>query len=104
MLVMRENGRITRRVGRANFIMLMEMFLMESGKMIKQTDLEFMCIKMDLDMRGIGEMISNMEWAMKSGVMDRSMLECIRMERRVVMGGISGLTDLIMKVSGLIIK
>ena len=72
--------------------------------MIKQTDLEFMYIKMDLDMKDIGEMIFNMEWVMRYGVMDLSMLECIKMVKRVEMVGINGQMDLIMKVNGLIIK
>ena len=84
--------------------MLMVMYLMVNGKMIKQMDLEFMCIKMDLDMKDIGEMIFNMVWVMRYGVMDQSMLECIKMVKRVEMVGINGLMDLIMKVNGLIIK
>ena len=80
--------------------MLMVMYLMVNGKMIKQMDLEFMCIKMDLDMKDIGEMIFNMVWVMRYGVMDQSMLECIKMVKRVEMVGINGLMDLIMRVNG----
>lgn len=63
-------------------------------------DLEFIYIKMDLGMKDIGEMIFSMEWVMRYGVMGQSMLECIKMVKRVEMVGTNGQMDLIMKANG----
>ena len=60
-LNMRDFGLMGRLMGKANFGMLMVIFLKESGKMIKRMDLEYICIMMERDMKEIGEMIIKMD-------------------------------------------
>ena len=55
---MKEIGEMEWLKDKAHFIMLMEMFILESFIKIKQMDLVYIFIRMDRNMKAFGKMIS----------------------------------------------
>jgi hypothetical protein len=61
VLVTKENGEEIKLMGKASSGMLMEMFLMVNGRMIKLTAMVFILTLMELSMKDIGKMTFNMD-------------------------------------------
>lgn len=57
---MMENGSIIKHVVKEHFIMLMEILMLENGRMIKLMDLVYIDNKMELFIKVIGKVIINM--------------------------------------------
>ena len=69
-------------MGRGNYCMQMGIFMKESELMIKQMELEFILILMELNMREIGKMINKMGREKRIGRMAQIMKETICLEKR----------------------
>lgn len=67
------SGAIIRLMAKANFGMLMETFMKEIGKTIKQTVMEFTCMLTVQGMRDTGKMIFKMDMELKAGLMAANM-------------------------------
>ena len=61
--------------------MLMGMFMMENGKMIRQMEREYIYMLMGLNTKETGRMISNMEGELKTGQIMQNMMENIEKEK-----------------------
>ena len=70
---MKENGVITKLTEKGNSGMLMEMFMMDYGKMIKQMAMVSMFMLIEQSMKDTGEMIYKMEMGLNHGVMEVNM-------------------------------
>lgn len=67
-LVMKDNGRTTGQMVKANSIMSRVMFMMEIGKMIRQMVLGFISISTEPSISDTGRMIYSMVLVKKSGL------------------------------------
>lgn len=63
------NGNIIKLMEKVSLLMLMVMFTMEIGKMIWQMELEYIFIKVVLNMKENGFVINNMDMERKHGKM-----------------------------------
>lgn len=84
--------------------MLMVIFMKVIGKMIKHKDMEFICIKMVVVMKGTGIKIYIMGLDVRLGLMEASTKENMLMELNVVLEFIGGRMEANMKDNGKTIK
>ena len=66
--------------------------------------MEFICKIMELDIMEIGKMICNMDKDMKYGNVDLFMMVCIKMERNMVLEHIKWRINLVIQANGKKIK
>ena len=86
------------------FIMPMEIYTWESYSIVNVLVMELMYIKMDLDMKVSGKMIYKMEKEQKNYKMDRNSKANIKLDKKMAMGSLNGLTVLSIKAIGKIIS
>ena len=86
------------------FIMRMEIYTWENYSIVNVQVMGLMYIKMDLDMKVNGKMINKMEKEQKSYKMVRSSRANTKLDKKMVMGSLNGLTVLNIKVIGQIIS
>ena len=91
-------------MGRVNLFMLMVMYMMETGQMIKLQVLEFIIIIMEQNMKVNGQMIFNMEKVYKLGLMVVNIRDGITQEKKMVKESMFGKMEVIIVVIGQIIK
>ena len=94
-------GKTTKPMEKVDLSMLMEMFMMDNGLMIKLTDLEFIAILMEPNMKGTGKRTSNTETVWKPGQMVLDMKVNIFKERSTVMEDLLGQTEALIMESSL---
>jgi len=75
---MKENGNIIKLKVKGNSLIRMEMFMMEIGRMIWQTDMESISIFKEQNMKDNGSMINNMDMVQKCGQMDHLMKDSFK--------------------------
>lgn len=95
-----EPGSIIGHMEMANFIMLMEMYMMVSGNMIRLMGMVSTIMQMVLYMRVLGKMISSSVKAKNFGQMTRSFRGCFLMGRNMDMANMLGLMAPFLKVIG----
>ena len=76
---MKDNGNSIKLMDKENFGIPMEIFMKDTGLMIKQMVMEYITIKMGKNIQGIGKMIYKMEKELKHGLMVALMMENIKM-------------------------
>lgn len=101
---MKVNGKITKQMGQENFSILMEMFMMEIGPMIRLMVMELIRIQMELNIKDNGRMIFSMGQAWKNGQMEVDMTEPILKEKNKDKVFMYGVMDQNILVTGLIIR
>ena len=74
---MKGGGETQRLMDEVDLYMLMEMYMKEIGKMIRQMAMECIHISMELSMRGIGERIDRMGRELRHGLMVHVMMVSI---------------------------
>jgi hypothetical protein len=104
VLVMKDNGMRIKLTVEAYFIMLMEIFLMVNGRMIKQMVLELIIMRTAVNMKGIGLMIYKMARVKKLGKINQLMKATIRKVKNMDKEGICGAMVVFIMETGLIIK
>ena len=67
-------GKIIRRMEEVSIGMQMEMCMMESGEKIKHTDMEYIFMLMEQNMKVSGNLICNMEKVLSNGQTDLNMM------------------------------
>lgn len=86
-----ENGEKIVLMVKVNSFMLMVIFMMDFGLMIKLMDLEFTSTLMELNMKECGKMISNTERVLKHGQTNHVMKEITLLAANMVLVAISGM-------------
>jgi len=82
----------------------MEIFMKESGKMIKHLDMEPIFIQMEPDIKANGRMTISMEREFRLGSMEANMMDFTLRARRVGKESIHGEMEVIILVHGKITK
>jgi hypothetical protein len=91
-------------MAKGNLNMQMVIFMMEIGKMVKHMDMEFLYIIQEVDIKGIGKTILNMDLVLKLGQMGINIKVNMLLERKMDRAIIFGTMEVIIKEIGLIIK
>ena len=91
-------------MGRVNLFMLMVIYMMETGQMIKLQVLEFIIIIMGQNMKVNGQMIFNMEKVYKPGLMVVNIRDGITQEKKMVKESMFGKMEVTIVVIGQTIK
>lgn len=100
----RENGMKERPTGKESLFMLMGIYTMVNGRMIRLMVMEFTSIAMGLDIKVIGRTIYNAAMVNKSGRTAANTKDCIKMEGSMVSANIYGQMAASIRAVGSIIK
>ena len=101
---MKAIGLIINPMARENFYTLMEMYMMAVGKMGKLMVMAFLSITWEDDIKATGKMICKMDSGQKAGQMATDTKASIEMERKTVKEITFGMTAVILKETGWIMK
>ena len=96
----RDIGKITKLTEEENFIMLMEIFMMESGQMTWLMVMEFICKEMDQSMKANGKMINRMVSEQNHGQMVVCSKVLITMGRNKVLVVTNGVMEMNLQKTG----
>ena len=97
---MKGSGLMGRQAEKGNLFILMEIFMKENGKTIRQMVMEFTHIAMVRNTKVIGEKIFKTAMERKFGLMEVNTKDCIKMEKNMVMEDMCGQMGALMKEVG----
>lgn len=100
----RGTGRTIKLLVEGNSSMWTEIIMMDSGRMIRRTGMEFTFIPTDPGIRAIGKMTTKMDMEKSSGLMEAHIMENTKRAKSTVRGFIDGRTQATTKANGLTTK